>query len=75
MAINNHDELEHGMDAIIQAFGQGLSAKEAFFHLLRATKHDVILTPDDEIITITDAPAIELPDGRKYKADGTVYDG
>lgn len=54
--------------------GTGVSAVEAHYNWLRCCGHNVILTPDDEIIEVTDAPAIEYPDGRKYKADGTVYD-
>jgi hypothetical protein len=61
---------------LIEAFGKsGVTTAQGACNLLRAFGHDVILTPDDEIITIADAPAIELADGRKYKQDGTPYEG
>lgn len=64
--------LEYGISTIPPAL-QGATASEGALNILRAFGHNVILTPDDCIIEITEAPAIELPGGRKYKADGTVY--
>lgn len=70
-------------DETLEAYSNALTAfhaslpttNEACRNWLRAFGHDVILIPDDQIIEITDAPAIELADGRKYREDGTVYDG
>lgn len=71
---SNLTDTEIACNAFIQALGQGITVNEGARNIYRAFGHDVILTPDDQLIEITDAPAVEHADGRKYKADGTVYD-
>lgn len=64
------DSLEAKCNALAAAiYASGVSTVD----FLRAWGHDVIETPDGEICNIVDAPAIELPDGRKYRTNGTPY--
>lgn len=63
----HHDTAMKLLDeyGIFELTGQfGMTANEAAANFYRAFGTEVVLTPDNVLLFVEDAPAVEFPDGR-----------